>query len=193
MSSSIRPMIAIGATLLVVAIGVAVIVKNAANPVLVAAPATPPTEAKPEPQPVPKPEPKAELKPEAKPAPKPIQAPAPETLLHAPGTKAGKSDLVMFGGTPGRNMINTIDKNIPDKPDPNDDKVLKWKADLGSLSYGGPTIANGKVYIPTFSGKLNVYGLLESGARPKPAAAPVPTPTTAATAEMPALPVVTTP
>ena len=149
MSSSIRPIIAIGATLLVVAIGAAVIVKNAANPVVVAAAATPSTEAKPEPQPVPKPEPKAELKPETKPEPKPIQAPTPVAPLPAPRSKPGKSDLVMFGGTPGRNMINAVDKNIPAKPDPNDDKVLKWKADLGSLSYGGPTIANGKVFVGT--------------------------------------------
>ena len=63
--------------------------------------------------------------------------------------KPGQSDLVMLGGTPARNMINTIDKNIPDKPDPEDAKTLKWKAELGTLSYGNPTIAGGKVFVGT--------------------------------------------
>src|ERR1700691_409471 len=50
---------------------------------------------------------------------------------------AGKSDHVMFGGTPGRNMVNLIDKNIPGAFDP--EKDAKWRAQLGSRAYGGPT------------------------------------------------------
>ena len=159
MASAIRPILAIGATILVAAIGAGLIVKNLSNPAVVAAPATTPAT---EPKPDPKPEPKPEVKP-AEPTPKPVEPmpkpvepkpvgpmPTPvEPKPVEPPAKSAKSDLLMFGGTPGRNMINTVDKDIPSKPDPNDEKALKWKADLGSLSYGGPTIAGGKVFIGT--------------------------------------------
>jgi len=90
--------------------------------------------------------------------------------LPAPqATKPGLSDCTMFGGTPARNMVNLRDKNIPSIPldimkevdDPkNKDKLIEvldrkadgtvvWKADLGSKSYGGPTIAGGRVYVGT--------------------------------------------
>lgn len=66
-----------------------------------------------------------------------------------PAAKGGKSDLVCFGGTPGRNMVNLTDKGIPDKFSPEDEKTLLWKAELGSRAYGGPIIANGKVLVGT--------------------------------------------
>jgi len=65
------------------------------------------------------------------------------------GNVKGKSDHVTFGGTPDHNMVNLVDKNIVDKPDFNDAKLLKWKADLGSRAYGGPIIAAGKVFVGT--------------------------------------------
>lgn len=67
-----------------------------------------------------------------------------------PGTeekKAGPSDHTMFGGTVGRNMVNTIDKNVPDKLDT--EKGLLWKQPLGSRAYGGPIISGGKVFVGT--------------------------------------------
>jgi outer membrane protein assembly factor BamB len=67
----------------------------------------------------------------------------------APKPTAGKSDAPTFGGGPGRNMVNLIDKGIPDKPDPKDADLVKWKADLGSRAYGGPVVANGKVIVGT--------------------------------------------
>ena len=154
---SIRPILAILGSLIVAAIGVVVVMKNMANPTLVAAPSPPAAviatpevkpESKSEVKPEIKPEPKAEVKPEVKPVPEP--KPKPEVK---PEVKSGKSDLVMFGGTPSRNMVNLIDKNIPAKPDPNDDKALLWKAELGSLSYGGPTVAGGKVFVGTNNSK----------------------------------------
>jgi outer membrane protein assembly factor BamB len=60
-----------------------------------------------------------------------------------------KTDHVMFGGTPARNMVNLDEKNIPDKPDINDPNVLLWKAELGALAYGGPTVGYGRVFCGT--------------------------------------------
>ncbi len=62
--------------------------------------------------------------------------------------KAGPSDHIMFGGTIARNMLNTIDKNVPEKVDVRSDQLL-WKADLGNLAYGGPIISGGKIYVGT--------------------------------------------
>jgi outer membrane protein assembly factor BamB len=66
----------------------------------------------------------------------------------------------MLGGTPARNMVNLHDKlpSLPDAgPDWNDDAAVRkweaqwviWKADLGSRSYGGPVVADGRVYVGT--------------------------------------------
>jgi outer membrane protein assembly factor BamB len=70
--------------------------------------------------------------------------------LAAPkATNPGKSDCTMFGGSPARNMVNHLDKNLPAKFDAEDEAALLWKADLGSRSYGGPTVAGGRVYVGT--------------------------------------------
>lgn len=66
-----------------------------------------------------------------------------------PKPTAGKSDAPTFGSGPARNMVNLTDKGIPDKPDPKDEKLVKWKADLGSRAYGGPVVANGRVVVGT--------------------------------------------
>ena len=55
----------------------------------------------------------------------------------AESPKAGKSDLIMFGGTPARNMVNTVDRDVAEKPNPQDGRALLWKAELGSLSLLG--------------------------------------------------------
>ena len=81
-----------------------------------------------------------------------VPSPTP-TLVEAEAAQkpnpAGPSDLTMFGGTVGRNMVNTIDKNIPKEFKSDDPAVLLWKADLGSKAYGGPIVAGGKVYVGT--------------------------------------------
>ena len=59
-----------------------------------------------------------------------------------------KSDHTMFGGTPSHNMVNLIDKGVPDRVDP-DGRALLWKVEVGSLSYGGPVIVGGKVFVGT--------------------------------------------
>jgi len=59
----------------------------------------------------------------------------------------GKSDYPMAGGSPSRNMVNLIDKDIPSSFDP--EKGFKWKAQLGSRSCGGPTVAGGRIFCGT--------------------------------------------
>jgi hypothetical protein len=55
----------------------------------------------------------------------------------------------MFGGTSGRNMVNTVDKNIPSTWDAKSGKNMKWSVPLGSRAYGGPIIAAGKIFVGT--------------------------------------------
>src|SRR5262245_30041174 len=65
----------------------------------------------------------------------------------APNPEANSPAL--FGGTVQRNMVNTTDKNIPAEWDAGQKKNIKWVAQLGSISYGGPLVAGGKVYAGT--------------------------------------------
>ena len=55
----------------------------------------------------------------------------------------------MFGGTPFRNMVNTVDKNIPVtwSVEEGKQKNIKWSAELGDQTYSGPVIADGKVFV----------------------------------------------
>jgi outer membrane protein assembly factor BamB len=57
-------------------------------------------------------------------------------------------DWPMWGGTPQRNMASQI-KNLPSLWDVATGKNIKWKADLGSTSYGNPVIADGKIFLGT--------------------------------------------
>jgi outer membrane protein assembly factor BamB len=55
----------------------------------------------------------------------------------------------LFGGSVSRNMVNTIERGMPTEWDLKDKKHVRWVADLGSKSYGGPIVADGKVFIGT--------------------------------------------
>ena len=80
--------------------------------------------------------------------------------IPAPPAARRGDDWPMLGGTPGRNMVNLTAK-LPALPDKGPDwqnpaevaawsaKWLRWKADLGSRSYGGPVVAGGRVYVGT--------------------------------------------
>ena len=61
----------------------------------------------------------------------------------------------MFGGTLSRNMVNTGDKNMPTEwiVEEGKQKNIKWVADLGNRSHGGPVIAGGRVYVGTNNAK----------------------------------------
>jgi outer membrane protein assembly factor BamB len=61
---------------------------------------------------------------------------------------AADRDWPMWGGTPQRNMFSSL-KNLPSIWDVQSGKNIKWKAELGSNSYGNPTIADGKVFLGT--------------------------------------------
>ena len=70
----------------------------------------------------------------------------------------------MFGGTPSRNMVNTFDKNIPTtwNVEEGQRKNIKWVADLGNRAYGGPVVADGKVFVGTTNSRprdKNIKGL----------------------------------
>jgi outer membrane protein assembly factor BamB len=75
----------------------------------------------------------------------------------APLAAPSNGDHVMFGNTPDRNFVNLrpVPFSAEFPKDPDDDKVhllgnrVKWKAQLGSRSYGGPIVAGGKVFCGT--------------------------------------------
>ncbi len=66
------------------------------------------------------------------------------------GKSAGpkRGEWPMWGGSPDRNMVSD-EKNIPGTWDLETGKNVKWKAKLGSQSYGNPVIVQGKIYIGT--------------------------------------------
>ncbi len=65
--------------------------------------------------------------------------------------KVGKKDWPMWGGSNDRN--NTPEgKGILTKWDVESGENIKWKANLGSQTYGNPVVANGKVYVGTNNG-----------------------------------------
>jgi outer membrane protein assembly factor BamB len=65
------------------------------------------------------------------------------------------ADWPMLGGTPQRNLVNTAEKNIPHEwsVKEGETKNLKWHAELGMVSYGGPVVAGGKVFVGTNNAK----------------------------------------
>src|SRR5438552_6566382 len=67
-----------------------------------------------------------------------------------PKTDNGRP-LPMFGGHLTRNMVNTFEHNVPTEwsIEEGAQKNVKWVADLGSKAYGGPIIADGKIFMGT--------------------------------------------
>jgi outer membrane protein assembly factor BamB len=61
----------------------------------------------------------------------------------------------IFGGSIYRNMVNSTDKNVPiewETRKGQEKKNVLWSAKLGSRAYGGPTVADGKVFVGTNNG-----------------------------------------
>src|SRR5437868_2311072 len=69
----------------------------------------------------------------------------------APDAPAGKNSWPMFGGSNQRNMANEVEKDLPDSWSiaEKQEKNIKWTARLGSQAYGGPVVADGKIFIGT--------------------------------------------
>jgi len=59
------------------------------------------------------------------------------------------ADWIMWGGTPERNMVNTVEKDIPAKWDIDTGENILWTAQLGSQTYGNPVVADGKLFVGT--------------------------------------------
>ncbi|MBI3408999.1 MAG: PQQ-binding-like beta-propeller repeat protein [Planctomycetes bacterium] len=60
----------------------------------------------------------------------------------------------MFGGSPGRNMVNLVERNLPADWCVQEGKLknIKWMADLGDRTFGSPVVAHGKVFVATNNG-----------------------------------------
>ena len=59
-----------------------------------------------------------------------------------------EKEIALWGGTLSRNMVSD-EKNIPDKWNLESGENIKWTAELGSQSYAGPLIIDGKVFVGT--------------------------------------------
>lgn len=80
------------------------------------------------------------------------EPPNKKTTAKKAAVKAAPSaahEWMMFGGTPSRNPVNTVEKNVPTEWDIQSKKNIRWMAKLGSRAYGGPIVADGKVFVGT--------------------------------------------
>jgi outer membrane protein assembly factor BamB len=64
---------------------------------------------------------------------------------------AASAPWPLYGGSPQRNMANVFDKNVAADWSIEEGKRrnIKWVAELGNRSYGGPVIAGGRVFVGT--------------------------------------------
>ena len=74
-----------------------------------------------------------------------------EAARRPPAPAEAAASWPMFGGTISRNMANPTEKNIPDdwSVKKGKEKNIKWSARLGSMAYGGPVVAGGKIFVGT--------------------------------------------
>jgi hypothetical protein len=70
-------------------------------------------------------------------------------------TSAKTGDWPMLGGSPSRNLVDVSDKNITAEWSVKEGalKNIKWVSELGGTSYGGPVVADGKVFVGTNNGQ----------------------------------------
>jgi outer membrane protein assembly factor BamB len=63
-------------------------------------------------------------------------------------------DWPMFGGTPSRNLVCPSAKNLPVEwtVEAGKQQNVKWVAQLGTMSYGVPVVAGGRVFVGTNNG-----------------------------------------
>jgi outer membrane protein assembly factor BamB len=92
------------------------------------------------------------------------------TLPPAPNAAgSGANVWKMFGGSPSRNMVNTVEHNLPTTFSPKSGENIKWTAKLGSKSYGNPVVAGGKLFLGTNNeGARNPRDTTKRGERTEP-------------------------
>jgi outer membrane protein assembly factor BamB len=80
-----------------------------------------------------------------------LQAGLVSVLQAADTAPAGQRSWPMFGGTPQRNPVNTVDKNIPTQWDVKEgaQKNIKWAAQIGTRGYGCAIVSGGKLFVAT--------------------------------------------
>ena len=79
----------------------------------------------------------------------PVEQPAAKRAIA--GSLVGPHDWPMWGGSPLRN--NTPEgRNLPVEWDVESLRNIKWRARLGSQTYGNPVVANGRVFVGTNNG-----------------------------------------
>src|SRR5262249_58257444 len=76
-------------------------------------------------------------------------------IVHASADSAETRTWPMYGGTPQRNLVNSVEQNIPSEWDVKEgaQKNIKWVADIGSRGYGCAIVADGKVFVATNNAK----------------------------------------
>lgn len=65
-----------------------------------------------------------------------------------PLSRAQTGDWPMLGGSPDRNMVSG-EAGIPAEWDIKTQKNIKWRAPLGSQTYGNPVVSGGKIFVGT--------------------------------------------
>jgi outer membrane protein assembly factor BamB len=77
-----------------------------------------------------------------------LQTPSPKADVAKAETR---HDWPLYGGTTARDLVNLVEKNIPITWDVRKDqqKNIRWSVPLGSKAYGGPIVADGRIYIGT--------------------------------------------
>jgi outer membrane protein assembly factor BamB len=71
------------------------------------------------------------------------------------GNDEARRAWTMYGGSVSRDLVNLVEKDIPDKWSvaKGKEENVKWSAQLGSKAYGGPIVAGGKIFVGTNNGK----------------------------------------
>ena len=70
------------------------------------------------------------------------------TLCGIAALPLASQDWPMWGGTVQRNMTSAM-KKLPESWDAESGKNIKWKAEIGTDSYGNPVVADGKIFLGT--------------------------------------------
>jgi outer membrane protein assembly factor BamB len=69
--------------------------------------------------------------------------------LLAPLLPATAADWPAWGRFEHRHMVNTVEKNLPHEWDIMSGRNIKWVANLGSQSYGNPSVGGGRILLGT--------------------------------------------